>query len=203
MRSKEIVGVAILITVFVVGALLTARFETLIETQLDFGVWGMLVYVLVTLLATVVAPLSTVPLIPLVTTIWGPLVTSLLNVFSWGVGSLIAFLIARRYGKPIVRKFVDMEAIAKYEKALGEGYLFWNVLVLRALVPVDILSYAIGIFTTMSFKHYVIATFIGITPFAFILPYAIEAPFYFQIFVFLLVLLALYIGYRKVSKVRG
>lgn len=202
MRHKEIIGIAILILVFIIGALATSRFESVIESRLDFGWWGMLVYVLVTIVATVVAPLSTVPLIPLVTAIWGPLVTSFLNVFSWGVGSVIAFIIARRFGRPLVKRLVDVRSLSKYENALGEDYLFWNVLILRALVPVDILSYAIGIFTNMKFSHYVLATFIGITPFAFILPYAIEAPFYFQIFVFALVLLALYVGYRKVSRVK-
>jgi len=202
MSRKEIIGITILILVFVIGALATSRFESVIESRLDFGWWGMLVYVLVTLLATIVAPLSTVPLIPLVTAIWGPFITSILNVFSWGVGSVIAFIIARRFGRPIIGRFIDVNTLSKYEKALGEDYLFWNVLILRALVPVDILSYAIGIFTNMKLGHYVFATFIGIIPFAFILPYALEAPFYFQLLVFLLVLLALYIGYRKISSVK-
>ncbi|MEX0919225.1 MAG: VTT domain-containing protein [Parcubacteria group bacterium] len=202
MDRKEILSIVVLLLLFIAGALTAHFYGDYIESKLDLGVWGMLIYVVVTILATVVAPLSTVPLIPLVVAIWGPLVTSLLNVFSWGVGSVIAFGIARRYGKPIVRRFIDMNSVAKYERALGENYLFWNVLILRALIPVDILSYAIGIFTNMKFSHYVIATFVGITPFAFILPYALEAPLYFQIFVFFLVLLALYIGYRKVSKVK-
>lgn len=199
MSRKEVWGVIILILLFSLGIVVANKFEDNIAGILNFGLWGMVIYVLATIVATVVAPLSTVPLIPLVTIIWGPFLTSILNIIAWGIGSIIAFIIARYFGRSIIKRFIDLSAISKYERALGEKHLFWNILFLRALIPVDILSYAIGIFTTIKFKYYVIATFIGITPFAFILSYAVEAPVYFQILVVILVLTTLYVGYKKVS----
>jgi uncharacterized membrane protein YdjX (TVP38/TMEM64 family) len=202
MSYKEIGGIVILTSFFILGVIVANRFADDIGSSLDFGLWGMGLYVLVNIVATVVAPISALPLIPLATVIWGPFLTAILSIVSWSIGSVIAFIIARRLGRPIVERFVDLNTISKYEKALGEKYLFWNVLFLRMLVPVDVLSYAIGIFTTMKFKPYAVATIIGITPFGFLLPFAVEASLSFQIFVLTLVLVALYIGYKKISSTK-
>ena len=50
-------------------------------------------------------------------------------------------------------------------------------MLLRILIPVDILSYALGLISAMPLSHYILATAIGITPFSFIWSYAGEAAF--------------------------
>jgi len=202
MIHKEIWGIVILVSFFILGVIVANKFADDIESKLDFGLWGMGLYVLVNIVATVIAPISALPLIPVATVIWGPFLTANLNIVSWSIGSVIAFIIARHLGRPFVERFVNLNSVSKYEKALGEKYFFWNVVFLRILVPVDILSYAIGIFTTMNLKPYTIATIIGITPFGLLLPFAIEASLYFQIFVLALVLAALYMGYKKISSTK-
>jgi len=37
---------------------------------------------------------------------------------------------------------------------------------LRMVLPVDILSYALGLFSNISFIRYMLATIIGVTPFS-------------------------------------
>ncbi|MEX2090509.1 MAG: hypothetical protein WD989_00015 [Candidatus Paceibacterota bacterium] len=67
-------------------------------------------------------------------------------------------------------------------------------------VPTDILSYAIGLFTSVKTGVYVAATFFGILPFAFIFPYASQAPLSFQILVGTVVVAMLFLGYKKVQQ---
>jgi uncharacterized membrane protein YdjX (TVP38/TMEM64 family) len=67
-------------------------------------------------------------------------------------------------------------------------------------VPVDVLSYAIGLFTTVSWRVYTAATLIGIMPFAFIFSYTSAAPLYFRIGVLALAGFAVLLGYRRVRR---
>jgi uncharacterized membrane protein YdjX (TVP38/TMEM64 family) len=155
------------------------------------------IYVLAAVLETVVAPISTIPLIPVASTLWGPFVTSLLTIFAWSLGSTIAFYIARKYGKPFIRRFVNIKSVEKFEKALSEEYLFWNILFLRMAIPFDFFSYAVGLFSSIRLGHYILATVVGIAPFVFILSYASQASWYLQIAAGGLVLVGLYFGYEK------
>jgi len=48
-------------------------------------------------------------------------------------------------------------------------------------IPVDILSYALGLFSKITLKRYFLATLIGVTPFAFVLAYVGTISFYYQV----------------------
>jgi len=82
---------------------------------------------------------------------------------------------------------------------------FWWIVLLRAIIPVDALSYAIGLFSRVSLWKYSLATFIGMVPMAFIISYAGEALFlnniklflsYVFVFIILFAILS-YIYYRE------
>jgi uncharacterized membrane protein YdjX (TVP38/TMEM64 family) len=51
---------------------------------------------------------------------------------------------------------------------------------LRIAIPVDLLSYALGLFSKVRYRDYALATIIGISPLAFILAYLGTLPFIFQ-----------------------
>jgi len=53
-------------------------------------------------------------------------------------------------------------------------------------IPVDILSYAVGLFTDIHAITYFWATLVGIVPFAFIFSYAGMFPWYLQISAFII-----------------
>jgi len=67
--------------------------------------------------------------------------------------------------------FVSLERIATYEKKIPQNIEFIAIVFLRMVLPVDVLSYALGFFSTISFARYMAATVIGITPFAVIFAY--------------------------------
>jgi len=70
-----------------------------------------------------------------------------------------------------VSRFVSLDKIKKFEASFSSEHIFWAVVLLRLSVPVDVLSYALGLFSTMSVRSYLFATLIGVTPFAFIFSY--------------------------------
>lgn len=199
-RTKETLGGILLVALFAAGVFAAQEFQDEIARYLDFGAAGMLLYVLAGILATVVAPITTAPLIPIATSLWGPVITGILSVISWSTGAVMSFYLARHFGQPLVARVVDLRKISKYERVLGETHLFWNLVFLRMAVPVDVLSYAIGLFTSIKPGIYIVATIIGITPFAFLLPYASQASVGFQLAVGGAIAVMLYVGYRRVQK---
>lgn len=144
----------------------------LTELIKEDGGFGMLVYVLITIIAVVAAPISAFPLLPIATNLWGIRVATLLSVAGWTLGAMIAFLLARRFGAPLVSKLAPLEKWRRFEKHLPQRNLFWSVVYLRMILPVDVLSYLLGLFSTISWSHYFFATLLGVTPFAFIFSYA-------------------------------
>ncbi len=122
-------------------------------------------------IATVVAPITALPLVPLFSPIFGPFHTTLYVILGWGLGAVVAFLLARYIGRPALSRFVHLQTIKKYEERLPKYITFWGLVFLRMVIPVDVLSYAMGFMSTMRFLPYTLATMIGITPFAFLFSY--------------------------------
>ncbi len=198
-KTADLLKLVLLVLFFVAAVFLAQYYQEEIIKYLDFGYLGMLIYVLLGIISTVIAPVSTLVIIPIATALWGGLVTALLNIFAWTVGAIVVFLISRRYGKPFVEKYSNIEKIAKYESVLGTKYIFWNLVFLRMIIPVDLLSYAIGLFTSIKLTTYASATLIGIIPFAFILSYLPTLSFAFQIGGSVLILFIIYLGYKKIN----
>lgn len=132
-------------------------------------------FVFIMFLATVVAPLTTLPLVPLIAPVLGPFTTGLLSIIGWTLGAVVAFLIARHAGRPLLGKLISLEAIAQYETYIPQHARFWVIVMLRMMIPVDILSYALGLLSTVPLLEYTVATVIGISWFAFAFAYLGDA----------------------------
>lgn len=203
--------VALSTTLLIVGLFVGATFlAQLYAADLELFLIGtgwqsMVGYVLVTALGTVLAPISTVPLIPVVVQSWGWMLTGILSVFGWVIGSQIAFLLARRYGVRLISHFTSLTKLHQYETSFSNQHLFWTIVVLRMLVPVDVLSYALGLFSTISAGRYLLATTIGVIPFAFIFSYTGTLPPGLQVLVLIEVGLLLVLVYivRRILREMG
>ncbi|MBI1755436.1 VTT domain-containing protein [Candidatus Azambacteria bacterium] len=132
---------------------------------------GLAVYIALCILATVVAPLSSLPFLPLVSLLYGWFWAAAASIVGWSIGAWIAFAIARVWGKELVKKFVSLAHIERLEARIPNTHLFWHIVLLRMIVPVDALSYALGLFTNIKAEPYMAATIIGITPLAFVWAY--------------------------------
>jgi uncharacterized membrane protein YdjX (TVP38/TMEM64 family) len=159
-------------------------------------IFGFFLYIFFSVFMTIIAPLSSVPLVPIASSLWGWEVAGILNVISWTLGAYIAFMIASKYGKPLVKKLVKLDKIEKLEKKIPKEHIFWTVVFLRIIVPVDVLSYTLGLFSSIKVGKYLLATVIGVFPFAFLFSYMGEAELKEQIFsvigFFVLIFLALF-----------
>jgi len=138
----------------------------------DSSALSVVTYILILVAATVVAPVSAVPLMPLASHLFGPFETALWSIIGWWIGAMIAFVIARYFSATLLVRFVSKERMEKYRHLIPKEFEFSTAVVLRLMTPVDFLSYVLGLFTAIPMGTYALATLIGISPFAFIYSYA-------------------------------
>jgi uncharacterized membrane protein YdjX (TVP38/TMEM64 family) len=140
----------------------------------DNSLLSISIFIFLMFISTVFAPLTVLPFVPFVAILLGSFNTAIYSMVGWTLGSVVSFLIARNLGKPVLFKFVSKKDIIKYHKYIPEDVNFWWIVFLRMVIPVDILSYVVGLLTNMSLWKYTLATIIGITPFSFIFSYGFD-----------------------------
>ena len=132
---------------------------------------GAAIYVVRVAASVVLLPLSSLPLLPLATRSYGVVLTALLSAAGWWAGCMIAFQIAR-FGRRYLERFTSMEAIDRLEDKVPEDAGFGGIVVLRMILPVDVVSFALGLMKRLRFRTYAVASLSGILPFAFVRSYA-------------------------------
>lgn len=182
---------SIFLILFVVLIFWQEPIEYLQQFITDNSVLSISIFIFLMFISTVFVPITVLPLVPFVAILLGYFDTMIYSIIGWTLGSIVAFLIARHMGKPILFKFIKEEYLIKYHKYVPENISFWWVVFLRMMIPVDILSYAVGLITNMSLWKYTLATIIGITPFSFIFSYGHEIIFLNNIYVVILVVIFL------------
>ena len=181
-RTKNILTILLIAILFLFVSYFANQYNFAIREAVEkSGIFGILMYLVISIIAIVFAPISMIPLIPLASGIWGWFWAGVLSIIGWAIGSQIAFWLARRFGHPFVEKYIGSEKLKKIEKWIPSKNMFFSVIFLRMAIPVDILSYALGLFTEMSYLSYFIATVIGIAPFAFVYAYAGTFPINYQL----------------------
>ena len=141
-KINALVGLAILIISFVTISYFIQTNSDYINSMInkikvrDFAI----VFVFIIIIATVFAPISVIPLIPLAVYSYGWIQTGFLILTGQFIGGIIAFTISRKYGLPLVNKLISLEEIEKYQKVLPEGNIFWAIVLIRIAIPVDALN---------------------------------------------------------------
>lgn len=178
---REISVMAAVAVLFLISSYFSGRYADTIRLWMEKrnGV-GVAAYLVTEVVATVVAPVSALPALPLAVALWGSFWAAIISYIGWLIGAVIAFLLARRFGRPLVARFFDIEKVERVEKMVGEHNLLMSIVFLRIVLPADLLSYALGLFTSIGFAPYFWATALGLLPFAFIFSYATALPFGFQ-----------------------
>ncbi len=183
---NEKLKISLQVALIVILFLLVSYF---VQTNLDYfkepiekkKVWGAIIYILLIIAATVIAPLTTIPLIPLASSIYGWFLAGVITYIGWLIASMIVFYISRKWGKPFVKKFVSLDKIKSVEKSISRKNRMGALIFLRMTLPVDILSYALGLFSSISWRTYIISAAIGFIPFTFLLTYLGSLPFIYQV----------------------
>ncbi|OLE83388.1 MAG: hypothetical protein AUF76_06555 [Acidobacteria bacterium 13_1_20CM_2_65_9] len=175
-RRREYIWLTTVGAVLIAAIVLVRTHEDSIKTFIDQNPFlGVVLYIVLNILDAVLAPGATLPLIPVAAHAWGPVPAAIVTTIGWTAGSLIAFLIARRWGHPIVKKLTSVERLRRMKKYIPED-LFWSIVLLRLVLPMDVMSYVLGLFTDISWPRYVAATALGVAPSAFVLAYVGKLP---------------------------
>ncbi|HEX3653420.1 MAG TPA: VTT domain-containing protein [Rhizomicrobium sp.] len=184
---KSIAIALVVAAIFVGVSLLAHRYEHALGGVVKAGgVWGIAAFIVVTAILTVfLVPLDVSVLVPLAAAAWGPVGTAFMSDAGWTWGSAIAFFLARRFGAPVVARVVGKRRLREAERTarrtIPKHHLFWWALVSQALLPVDLISYAFGLFADIALGWYVLATAIGDLVPGFFFAYAGVLPVWYQI----------------------
>jgi uncharacterized membrane protein YdjX (TVP38/TMEM64 family) len=188
-KTKAFFGILIIVLLFILSSYFVRENIEVIKSFIGNDFIVILIYILISIIAIVIAPISMMPLVPIASNLWGWFYSGIIHIIGWTLGSIIVFFISRRYGVPLIKKFVSLEKINKFESKIPKENLFIDIVLLRMIIPIDILSYALGLFSKVDFKTYVLATLIGIIPFTFAFSYLGTIPLSYQIPGFILVVL--------------
>ena len=200
-KAREILIIIIIIFSFIIASYLSHRYASDLRSAIILqGISGSIIYILIMITAVVVAPFETLPLLPVAVTIWGANLAAVFTIIGWSIGALIAFSLARSFGQRLVCRLASKYDIEEWKKLLPEKNIFWLIVLTRIVLPVDIISYAVGLFTKIHWLPYLSATLLGIIPFAFIFAYGARLPVVFQVVVGLAILPLIIFGYHKIKR---
>ncbi|RMD66104.1 DedA family protein [Candidatus Pacearchaeota archaeon] len=197
-KIQEISALALVAVLFLAASYLAQRYAGFFERYVGNSLLGMLAYVFIVIVSIVIAPVSAVPLMPIATRLWGVAGSALLSIAGWTIGAGIAFQLGRIYGERLAKHVEGIEKVRKMSERIPESRVFLGVVLLRMLVPVDVLSYALALSTKIKFTTYILATLIGVSPFAFVLASLGKVPLKLQVIV-VAIALAVFAAWRAVQ----
>ncbi|MHB8709961.1 MAG: TVP38/TMEM64 family protein [Minisyncoccota bacterium] len=179
---RQISSYILFIVAFVAMSYGAHRYQADIGLLVGNGsAFGAVTFILLTMLFVVfIIPLDVVLLIPLGVVLWGPLLTAFMSIAGWSLGAGIVFWMARRWGLLLVTRLVGERRVTQFNDRVPKSNLFWSVVFLRMLIPVDLLSYALGLFSRLSWWTYFPATVLGVSPFGFFFAYVGTLPSWYQ-----------------------
>ena len=135
---------------------------------------GILVFMTLAAVSAMLAPFSSLPLIPVAIILWGGAWTIAFLVAGWLVGHTITYAFGYYAGYPVVKKFIAFEKIEQLSRKFSKKSEFLLVLLFRLAMPAEMAGYVLGT-ARYDFSKYFLATFIAEIPLAIITVYASEA----------------------------
>ncbi len=200
--SLSKVGGLIIILLLFIGAdtLADTHTQEIVTMIESYGMGGKMFFTAIAMLAVVIPIWSNIFLIPFGVITWGPFLTAIFCITGWFFGSIVSFYIARIYKEWLLTKYPSLHKYDLIDSLIPDKHMFLSLIFLRMTMPVDILSYALGLFSKrIHWKQNAITTLIGISPFAFIFSYIgiFETKFQVALFSSTFLLFILYVIIRK------
>ena len=156
----------VLMTIFSIylyksGAFLNA--DHFIAFIRGFGVWAVLLFIIIQAVSIVISfiPTSIGCIAGII--LFGPWFGFLYNYIGICVGSVLAFMLSKRYGNPLVKKIVSRKIYDKYVGWVENGKKFDKMFALAIFFPVapdDFLCYLAGL-TEMTYKKFISIIVLG------------------------------------------
>lgn len=135
--------------------------EAVITSIQELGFWGPIVLFCLLVLQVFLALIPGHALMLAGSYVFGFTTSLLITVSSTVLGSQIAFLIARRFGRKVIHRLADADHIAKWENASAlHGGLFYFFSFVLPIFPSDLMCYVAGL-STLSSRRFLLANFSG------------------------------------------
>lgn len=128
--------------------------------------FGMIIFVLLSMLSAMVAFFSSAVLVPIAIVAWGKAGSLALLWLGWFLGGIASYCIGRYLGRGIAALLIGEEKIAGWERQVSDRTRFIHILGFQAVVPSEIPGYVLGI---LHYRFLFYLTALAITE----LPYAV------------------------------
>jgi uncharacterized membrane protein YdjX (TVP38/TMEM64 family) len=160
-----ITGALVILSLLFVFLLLPQYQDQVTKFAIDNPVLAPIILILWRLIGVVIPPIPA-----------GILAFTLIPIFGWFwvfaysslgllAGAVIAFLLARRFREPLVKRFVPLQELNQWEGKLSDTTELWGFVLIRMTTgPVmDFISYLAGL-TKLSFGKFFFATALSLIP---------------------------------------
>lgn len=108
-------------------------------------VWGAVVFVAVSALGAILVFVSSWLLVPIGVEAWGPWWCAAFLMAGWFLGGAVTYAIGRYLGRPMIRRLLPDQLIARYEGRIPAGGGFLPAVLVTVSVPSDIGGYFFGL----------------------------------------------------------
>lgn len=134
--------------------------EKLQNVILSWGFWGRFGFVMLQLLQVTFIPLPSTVTIIAGTLVYGPLQASLLSLAGILLGSMLAFLLGKVFGKKLVVFMVGEKTCKKWADFLSNAKYSFFIMMLLPIFPDDVLCLVAGL-TNMSWTFFTVTNLIA------------------------------------------
>lgn len=158
----------LVVALFGLGLLVVQHHDTALrEVVAAHEVLGLAVFVTTSALAVLLPVLSNLYLVPVAVLAWGPGPTAALLLLGWLIGAMMAFALGRHARESIARLCPSVMRHADIDRLIHPRHRLLSLTLLRMTFPVDVLSYALGMFSRQTrARENAASTAIGAAPFA-------------------------------------
>ncbi len=128
---------------------------------------AVMVFVASSALAVLLPVMSNLALVPLAVLAWGPAWAAGLLLLGWVVGAALSFTLARHARPWLLRHFPTVQRHSDIDRLIHPEHRIGSLILLRMTFPVDVLSYALGLFSRRAtWLENLASTLVGGAPFA-------------------------------------
>jgi uncharacterized membrane protein YdjX (TVP38/TMEM64 family) len=188
----------------VVDAMVNGDTRELRRELLDLGVVGVLVLLTIALSHAIV-PFPTEVVTAAAGFVYGFWAALPMLLVCWLASALLAYWLAERFGRPLARRLVGTQRLARAEELMARGGA-GTLLALRMipLIPFNAICYAAGI-TRVPLGRYAWTTVVGITPLTVLVAYLgsrLESPDFsdWRVWLLIVAFVTLVIGAQVVER---
>ncbi|MGE0312974.1 MAG: VTT domain-containing protein [Lautropia sp.] len=156
------------VVLFGIGVWLSRRYAVPITDVLAANtVLGVAVFFATSAFAVLMPMITNLPLMPFAVLAWGPWWSALILLLGWVAGAAVSFALGRHVRDRILRHFPSVRRHAGIDRLIDAQHRMVSLIMLRMTFPVDVLSYALGLFSPgTTLLENVVSTAIGAAPFA-------------------------------------